>query len=372
MKKSVSIILIITLLVFTININATASFFITAESAILLDATTGQILYQKNIHQPRPPASTTKIMTGILAIENGNLTDEVEASIKAAHEGGSSIYLSPGEKLTLEELIYGLLIKSGNDAAVAIAQHIGGSIDNFAQMMNFKAKQVGALNTNFKNPNGLPQEGHLTTAYDLAKITRYALKNDLFAKVVATPKKRISWPGHNWDRILNNTNKLLARSDFVDGVKTGYTKAAGRCLVASATKDGRQLISVVLKSNQMWQDSLNLLNYGYDHFKKINIVNQGEIVDQIEVSGRKLNVKAAQNFYKILAQEERLNLSKKLKYKEKLTLPILAGEKVGDLLLYDQNNNLITQITLISDRRVDLAKSSQFWRKLVTKIQIYF
>ncbi len=130
---------------------------------------------------------------------------------------GSSIYLVPGETLTLREMVYGLMVKSGNDAAVAIAEHIGGSVENFAGMMNTKAREVGALNTTFKNPNGLPQEGHLTTAYDLAQIARYALHNPFFSEVVATPRKRISWPGHNWDRILKNTNRLLTRSDIVDG-----------------------------------------------------------------------------------------------------------------------------------------------------------
>ena len=192
MKKNIS--LVIVLLVFSLNNYVTANSFVTAESAVLIDARTGQVLYSKNSHQPRPPASTTKIMTGILAIENGNLTEQVTASKRAAYEGGSSIYLTPGEKLTLEELIYGLLVKSGNDAAVAIAEYIGGDIENFAAMMNFKAKQIGALNTNFQNPNGLPQEGHLTTAYDLAQIARYGLTNNFFARVVATRKKRISWP----------------------------------------------------------------------------------------------------------------------------------------------------------------------------------
>ena len=366
------IFLLIIVLIFGLNNYAVANSFVTAESAILIDAQTGQILYQKNIYQPRPPASTTKIMTGILAIEIGNLTDEVTASLEAAHEGGSSIYLSPGEKLTLEELIYGLLVKSGNDAAVAIAQHIGGSVENFAQMMNFKARQIGAKNTNFQNPNGLPQKGHLTTAYDLAQITRYALKNDFFAGVVSTPKKRISWPEHSWDRILKNTNKLLTRCDFVTGVKTGYTRAAGRCLVASAKKDNREVISVVLKSNQMWEDSLKLLNYGFDNFNKKTVIKKGEIVDQVEVANEKLNLKAAENFSRIVSEKDKVDLQQKIKYKDSLELPVLKGEKLGEVIFYNQNEEMIDKIDLLAERKIELAKGSRFWQEILTRIQIYF
>ncbi|MBM7555307.1 D-alanyl-D-alanine carboxypeptidase family protein [Halanaerobacter jeridensis] len=371
MKKYL-ILILVGLLILIIPIKLTAASFVTAESAILIDAETGEIFYRKNIHQPRPPASTTKIMTGILAIETGNLSDEVTASLEAAHEGGSSIYLTAGEKLTLKEMIYGLLVKSGNDAAVAIAQYIGGSVENFAAMMNFKAKQVGAKNTNFQNPNGLPQEGHLTTAYDLSQIARYALENDFFAQVVATPKKRISWPKHSWDRILKNTNKLLTRCDFVTGVKTGYTRAAGRCLVAAAEQGDRKLISVVLKSNQLWQDSLNLLHYGFDNFNKKCIVKKGAILDQVEIANQKLNLKAAKNAFQIVKNEREIKLQKKIKYKDNVKLPVLEGEKLGELILYDQKNELVDKIDLVADRRVELATGSRFWQEILTGIQIYF
>ena len=371
-KVKKSVILIIILLVLGFNNHATANSFVTAKSAVLIDAETGQVLYSKNSYQPLPPASTTKIMTGILAIENGNLTNQVTASKQAAYEGGSSIYLTPGEKLTLEELIYGLLIKSGNDAAVAIAEHIGGTVDHFAAMMNFKAKQIGALNTNFQNPNGLPQEGHLTTAYDLAQITRYALTNNFFARVVATTKKRISWPQHSWDRILKNTNKLLTRCDFVTGVKTGYTRAAGRCLVASAQKGNRKLISVVLKSNQMWEDSLKLLNYGFDNFTKENIINKGEILAQVEITNQIINLKAAEGFSRIIPKGGATKLNKKLKYKDKLRLPVLKDEKIGVVSFYNQNNKLIKTIDLVAEQRIELATGSQLWQKILTAIQTYF
>ncbi|TDX51975.1 D-alanyl-D-alanine carboxypeptidase (penicillin-binding protein 5/6) [Orenia marismortui] len=345
---------------------------VTAQAAILIDKETGQILYQKNIHQRRAPASTTKIMTGILAIENGNLSDRVTASTKAAYEGGSSIYLSPNETLTLRELVYGLLIKSGNDAAVAIAEYIGGSVEDFAKMMNNKAREVGALDTVFKNPNGLPKEGHLTTAYDLAQIARYALHNNFFAQVVSTPKKRISWPGHSWDRILNNTNKLLTRSDIVDGVKTGYTRAAGRCLVASATKDNHQLISVVLKSADIWSDSLTLLNYGFNNYKKVQVIDKGELVHKLDINKEELGLIAAKEFNYVLSKGSSIKIKKVIDIKKDISLPIIKGEQLGKLSIYNEDNELLDRIDLISDEFVGDSSINRFWKMIASKIQIYF
>lgn len=346
--------------------------FVTAKSAILIDAKTGEVLYKKNIYQPRPPASTTKIMTGILAIELGDLGTKVKASKKAAYEGGSSIYLKEGERLSLKELIYGLLVKSGNDAAVAIAQHIGGSVEEFAALMNFKAKQIGTANTNFINPNGLPEEGHLTTAYDLAQIARYALQNEFFAQVVATPKKRISWPEHSWDRILKNTNKLLTQCDFVTGVKTGYTRAAGRCLVASAQKKGRKLISVVLKSNQLWRDSLNLLNYGFDNFTEQSIVKEGEILAQLEIAGKRLDLIAARSLSQTVKRDINDNLRKKIIYKDNIKLPVLRGEKLGEIIFYNKEGQRINRVDLLADRKIKLAQGIKLWQKIIQGIQTYF
>jgi len=371
-KRYLITLIIVCSLVLTVNAIALAYPQLSAQAAILMDVETGQILYQKNIHQRRAPASTTKIMTGILAIENGNLSDKVTASKRAAYEGGSSIYLVPDETLTLEEMVYGLLLKSGNDAAVAIAEHIGGSVENFAKLMNLKAREVGALHTTFKNPNGLPQEGHLTTAYDLAQVARYALQNPIFAKVVSTKKKRIEWPGHSWDRILSNTNKLLTRSDIVDGVKTGYTRAAGRCLVSSATKNGQQLVSVVLKSGAMWNESLALLNYGFNRYQKVEVIAKGEEVHQIFIHEQKIKLKAAKEFNYVLPKGSSTKIKKVIDVKNDITLPIKKGEKLGNIALYDKDDNLLDRIDLISDRYVEDSAVNNFWKKLSAEIQIYF
>ncbi len=238
---------------------------VTADAAVLMDACTGQILYDKNAGLRMPPASTTKIMTALLALEGGELGQVVTVSPEAASVGEASLELRAGEKLTLEELLYGAMLRSGNDACVAIAEHIAGTESNFVLLMNQKAKMIGANDTGFKNTNGLPAAGHYSTARDLAVITCYALKNPTFQKIVSTRGKLI---GRQGERYLNNTNRLLWSYAWANGVKTGTTNEAGHCLVASARRGDTQLISVVLHSDDRWADSIKLLDYGFDSFDR--------------------------------------------------------------------------------------------------------
>ena len=236
---------------------------IKAGAAVLMEAKTGEVLYAKNAHRVLPPASTTKIMTAILAIEKGNLRDRVWVGPKAAGKSGSSMRLALGESRTLEELLYGLMLPSGNDAAVAIAEHIAGTEWGFAQMMTEKAKSLGLRNTGFQNASGLPAYGHYTTAYDLAFLTRYALKNQIFARIVCTKVKTVPGPRKGSTRRLSNNNKLLWDYKYATGVKTGYTSSAGSCLVASATKNGKTLIAVILRSAQRYVGAERLFEYGF-------------------------------------------------------------------------------------------------------------
>ncbi len=254
-----------------------------SRAAVLIDVVSGRILYEKNMKQQLPMASTTKIMTAITAIEAGKLQELVTVSLKAQNTGGSSIYLQAGEKLMLEELLYGLMLQSGNDAAVAIAEHIGGSCEGFAGMMNRKAAQIGALNTNFVNPHGLDQDGHYTTAEDLAKITAYALRNPVFREIVATKQKKIPWWGRDYLRVLNNKNKILWRVEGGDGVKTGFTNNAGRCLAASATREDWQLASVVLNCGPMWEECTALLEYGFENYQPVMYFQEGQFIKTIAV-----------------------------------------------------------------------------------------
>lgn len=305
---------------------------VTAKSAILIEASTGRVLYEKNAFERMPMASTTKIMTAILAIENSNLSDTVVVSPKASDVGESSIWLAAGEKMTMSDMLFGLMLASGNDAAVAIAEHVAGSVDEFSQMMNAKAKEIGAYNTNFCNPNGLPIDDHYTTAYDLALISAYAMKNDFFKELVKTQYKTIPWEGHEYNRVVKNKNKLLWQYEGGNGIKTGYTKAAGKCLSAAAERDGMQLISIVLSAPDMFNDCVKLLDYGFKNYSSKLIQQAGEYIGDVNVNqGTEDNfqVYTQQDIYYPLTDEEFSKLEKRTYIEKILDAPVLEGQKVG-------------------------------------------
>lgn len=260
-----------------------------SESAILIDATTGQILYEKNIHQQMYPASITKIVTGIIAIEQGNLNDIVTISENARYIDGTRVYLELGEKVTLLKLVKGLLINSGNDAGVAIAEHMDGSVEEFSKRMNeFVREKIGVENTTFKNPHGLYDPEHVTTAYDMALITQYAMQNETFREIVGT--KNMKWTGVAWDTILYNHHQLVRQRDDVIGVKNGYVSQSGFTLVTAGQRDNIELIVVTLKSdsaNFAYQDTEALLEYGFENYQT-NLITVKELKsldvdDQFEI-----------------------------------------------------------------------------------------
>jgi D-alanyl-D-alanine carboxypeptidase (penicillin-binding protein 5/6) len=269
----------------------------TAEGIILMDAKTGEILYRKNETKPLYPASITKIMTAILALESDRLDEDVVVSERARYVDGSRIYLSEGERKPLLDLVYGMMLNSGNDAAVAIAEHLGGSVEQFAEMMNEKAKALGAHDTHFVNPNGLPDEEHVTTALDMANIARYALQNSLFREIVTT--KTMPWNGQEWQSTLINTNEMLWDYEGMTGIKTGYTHAAGQTYVGSAQRGETELIVVLLKAQsrpQLWIEAETLLNYGFEHFETVKVHEKGELVRQ-ERDGQEHVFKVEQDVY---------------------------------------------------------------------------
>lgn len=264
MKRVWTIITVILMIILGTNAsNAEENFKINASAAVLINAGTGEVLYEKNPHASMAPASTTKMMTAIIAIERGDLERQVKISANAAAIPGSSMHLRRGEKYSLHNLLYGLLLSSGNDAATAIAEDIAGSEAKFARVMNDKARELGMLHTHFANASGLPAAGHYSTAYDLAILARYALKNPVFAAIVQT--KFTSVPVSRSKRVkpLQNHNKLLWQYPYTTGIKTGYTRKAGKCLVASATQNETSLISVVLKSGTIYNDSITLFDFGF-------------------------------------------------------------------------------------------------------------
>lgn len=263
--------------------NVSAQIGDSAVASILLDQTSGRVLYGKNEDSEQKIASLTKIMTAIIAIEQGDLQDLVTIQPSAVGVEGSSIYLKANEKVTLETLLYGLMLRSGNDAATAIAQHIGGSVEGFVYLMNEKAQVLGLEHTHFTNPHGLDAPNHYSSAKDLALLTQYALRNPTFQQIVKTELKTVEWPGEQWKRTMLNKNKLLKLYPFADGVKTGFTKQARRTLVTSATKDGQQLIAVTLNDGNDWQDHMNLFDYGFQNFQLKEVITKGQKITATEV-----------------------------------------------------------------------------------------
>ena len=254
-------------------------FAISAEKAILMDAATGRVLYEKNADSQSLIASTTKIMTALVICEQCNVLDRMRIPKEAVGVEGSSMYLQENEVLTIQELLYGLMLHSGNDAAVALAIYCGGTVEGFVGLMNDKAHQLGMSGSHFENPNGLDAPGHYSTARDLAILAAYAMENPIFHKTVSAKNITIG------QRSLHNHNKLLWRYEGAEGVKTGYTRAAGRILVSSAIRSGRRLIGVTINAPDDWNDHITLLDQGFSGFEHCRIVTSGQIVGFAQIAG---------------------------------------------------------------------------------------
>ena len=275
---------------------------ISARKAILLDANTGRILYEKDANSRSLVASTTKIMTALIICEQCNVLDRMRIPKEAVGIEGSSMYLKEGEVLTLQELLYGLMLQSGNDAAVALAIYCGGTVEGFAELMNDKARLLGMTGTHFENPNGLDSPGHYSTAKDLAILAAYAMKNPIFAKTVSTKTVTIG------NRVLRNHNKLLWQVEGADGVKTGYTKAAGRILVSSAVRQGRRLIAVTIDDGNDWVDHKQLFEGGFSKYHVRQIVEKGQCLGSVAVMGgqeERVNVLAAEDYSYAFSEDEK-------------------------------------------------------------------
>lgn len=309
---------------------------VSAMAAILMDRDSGRILWSKDASRRLPIASTTKIMTALLALEHGHEDDMVTVSRAAASTEGSSIWLDKGEKKTLGELIYGLMLRSGNDAAVAIAEYIGGTEKKFVLMMNREAAALGAVDTHFSNPHGLPDGPHYSTAFDLGLITCRALQNERFRQIISTPTWTISWPGRPWDRVMSNQNRLLELYPGGDGVKTGWTVAAGRCFVGSATRNGWQLVCVVLNAPQMWEDAVLLLDYGFENYRRQRILHRDQVLCTAPVlkGNSRVNVAVEENLYLPLLPGERETLHCRIALDEPIRAPLPEGVKIGEVEVY--------------------------------------
>ena len=250
-----------------------------AQRAILLDAQTGRVIYEKDADVESLIASTTKIMTALIVCEQCNVLDRMRIPKEAVGIEGSSMYLQEGEVLTLQELLYGLMLRSGNDAAVALAIYCGGTVEGFVGMMNDKAHVLNLKGTHFENPNGLDSPDHHSTARDLAVLAAYAMENPIFAKTVSTKSVNIG------NRSMRNHNRLLWQVEGADGVKTGFTKAAGRILVSSAVRDGRRLIAVTINAPDDWQDHQTMLEHGFSGYTVRKILEKGTVLGTVQILG---------------------------------------------------------------------------------------
>lgn len=312
-KKSFAFLLVFTS-IFLLSHNfaaaETAPLHVSAESAVLMEQQSGRVLFAKDAHEKRRIASITKIMTAILAIESGKLEKKVKISKKAALTEGSSLYLKPGEKIRLKDLVYGLMLRSGNDAAVAIAESVGGSVEGFSHLMNQKAAQIGMTDTIFANPHGLDDHKEMySTAYDMALLTRYAMKNPTFREIAGTKVYRVPNPDGNGILVWRNKNKLLTSYPYSTGGKTGYTTIAKRTLVSTAKKHDLSLIAVTLNDRDDWDDHMNMFEWGFKHYDLETLVPKG-IVQGINNDFYKGKVYTKRAFQYPLTEEEKDRLSK--------------------------------------------------------------
>lgn len=355
------------ILFITANIVAVdVEFDLQSKSAILMDASSGEILYQKNSHKKMPPASITKIMTMLLAMEaldegRVKLSAKITTSEYAAQMGGSQIWLEPGEEMTLEQILKAVAIVSANDGCVAIAEHLYGTVDQFVDAMNKKAKSLGMKDTYFYNTNGLPAteegvEGNSTTAYDIALMSRELLKHPKILEYTST------WIDHlrDGDSFLRNTNNLVRFYKGADGLKTGFTNEAGFCLSSTATKKGMRFIAVVMNapnSKVRFKEASELLSYAFNIHKSISIVAKDEEVGKVKVfKGKKEEVTAlAQDDLKVAVKKgEEEQLIKQIRLKKEVVAPIKPGDKVGKILVL-KGDKVLQEIDLIAQEPVEKA-----------------
>lgn len=331
---------------------------LSAKSAILVDAATGRVLFEKNADDRSLIASTTKIMTALVVCEQCNVLDRMKIPKEAVGIEGSSMYLKEGEVLTIQELLYGLMLSSGNDAAVALAIYCGGTVEGFAELMNDKARLLGMTGTHFENPNGLDSPGHYSTARDLAKLASYAMQNPIFAKTVSTKTVTIG------SRCLKNHNRLLWQVEGAEGVKTGYTKSAGRILVSSATRNDRRLIAVTIHDPDDWSDHAALLEKGFSDYSVRKIVSAGDDLGSAHVFGGEseiVSLTAAEDFSYSLADGEQVTIV--LPPPGFFYAPVVQGQRAGFAYIC-LGDETIGKVSMVCAQTVEMKQETNkngFW-----------
>ena len=331
-----------------------------ADSAILIDGQTGRVVYEKQPDKQGLIASTTKIMTALIICEQTNVLDRVRIPQEAVGIEGSSVYLKAGEVLTVQDLLYGLMLHSGNDAAVALAIYCGGTVAGFVELMNDKAYRLGLQNTHFENPNGLDSPGHYSTARDLAVLAAYAMNNPIFAKTVSTKTVTAG------SRSLRNHNRLLWQVDGADGVKTGYTKKAGRILVSSCTRQGRRLVAVTMNDGNDWQDHQRLLEDGFQNYSVVQLVSKGDCLGTIPIiSGQQDRVEllACEDFFYALTPLENPEIV--LSKPNFVYAPVSAAQEAGFAYVC-LDGKIVGKIPLVYGQTVEeqTIKEPSLWERL--------
>ena len=384
--KKLFITLCFLLLISNVCIAATPNFDVYCNSAILIDARTGNVLYEKNSNKQAYPASTTKILTAYIALsQKQDMNTEIipsRNSVMSVPAGSSIAYFSENEKLTLEQVLFGLLLPSGNDAANILAEHISGSNANFAELMNVTAEKLGATNSHFTNPSGLHDNEHYTTAADLAKIAYNVMKIPKFKEIVSQsryimPKTNVS----KTDRTFINTNKLLVSGEYyyesATGIKTGYTSQAGNCLVSSASKDGVELIAVVLGGHTIpvgksavYTDTINLFNFGFKNYHNNQLVAPSNVITTVipKKSGKQTLELITDSPINVLVENgDTPTFEKIISLNEKIVAPIKKGDVLGTLT-YTKNGEIAGIVNLVA--KTDIEKEHWVWVSL--KILISF
>lgn len=336
------------------NIFTVSAYNTSARAAVVINGETGEILYSQNCDERLPMASTTKIMTALLLCElGGDLKTEIDTTREMVTVEGSSMGLQVGDKVSYHDLLYGMMLSSGNDAANTVAISLGGSISGFARLMNERAQKMGLENTRFVTPSGLDAERHYTTAYELALITKEALANEQFAMAAAAKTARLCYGNPPYNRTLTNHNKLLNMYDDVVGVKTGFTSKSGRCLVSASKKDGKLVIAVTLNDKNDWQDHRNLLDLGLSLIESKVISPKKREYNVCITNGETMNIVVPSATISVTKNSK---VTYKIKLPQFIYAPVKQGEAIGSVSYYC-NDNLVCELPISATRDIDYKQS---------------
>ena len=382
MKKIASFLMAIILTIIPINIafanDENTALNLASKSAVLMDVSTGQVLYEKNSHEKLPPASVTKVMTMLLiveALDSGKikLDDQVQVSETASSMGGSQIFLEPGEIQKVDTLLKGIAVASANDACVAMAEHLAGSVEEFVVQMNAKAKQLGMKDTNFVNTNGLPVDNHYTTAYDIALMSRELLKHETISKYLTTWMDSVVVGKKQATIGIANTNKMVKHYQGTTGVKTGFTQQAKYCLSASAKRGDTHLVAVTLgaeTSPERFKDSSSLLNFGFANYESVKLCSKNDNISALtldKAEDNKINLVAKDDLSVLIKKGGAKDFNRKVKLKQDITLPIKKGTTLGVVEIYS-GDKLIGKVDLVNTKDVNKASYLQMLQRVINQM----